>query len=245
MPDSSAAANGGIADCGSSGWKCRGQPADYAVYQLVVTRPNANLRQPDNVRGEPDAAAGQVLTTAEPTSAPAGQSRHRLAGVDPRIIRPATSAAAYLGPDRGNQGFYLLGLAGHTSRAPRRPARRCTASEMTFTISPAPTGGRVRAADPAAAAAGHPGMPPQPNSALPNYNPYVTVDYLDNVADNYAAAVGVNGPNDPPRHADRRSALRTGKSQPYASAFTLRRAMQTRPVPGRPAAAHLLPPQRP
>ncbi|HTU89868.1 MAG TPA: hypothetical protein VMF69_07215 [Gemmataceae bacterium] len=57
----------------------------------------------------------------------------------------------------------------------------------------------------------NPYLPPQTNPGLPNYNPYVTVDYIQSVAiRNNNVPAGGNLPNPPPTYQSR------GKEQPYA-----------------------------
>jgi hypothetical protein len=74
-----------------------------------------------------------------------------------------------------------------------------------------------------------PTLPHQDDPALPAYNPYITVDYMEDVPTSYAATVGIIGPNDPAPTAvaDRVS---FGRNQPYAAHVTQRRSQQPNPA---------------
>jgi hypothetical protein len=187
-----------------------GGAARYGVYQLVITKPNTGLRNRDNVLGAPDPGATQVLSTLS-TFVPAG-SAFVLPPVpyppeipppalpaldpDPRFILPSGGRVA--GTNGSNRGYYLLGptvaFPGAGATGPTATLQR---SEMTYktVLGTKPTLLLQRLACP------H--LPPQPDPTKALYNPYVTVDYMENVPVN-TSTDGI---------ATRKS---VGRQQPYA-----------------------------
>jgi hypothetical protein len=196
-----------------------GAPA-YGIYRLVVAKLNADLRQPDNVRGEIVPGAGIVLSTLsgfseEPNTDPPP------AVTDTGVIHPAnlSYAGGFAGKERDNHGFYVLGphlsAAEATPFATSGPMETLRRSEMSYVL-PANYPALLLKPSLLLQRLACPHLPPQPNPALPLYNPYLTVDYVRDVTPNYAAAVGLNGPNAPaPTPVAQRASW--GRRQPYAA----------------------------
>jgi hypothetical protein len=151
-----------------------GQPGSYPVYQFVVSKPNtpSNIRNPGNVLGDPDA----IYQTAGGT--PAVVSDFSANSTVP------PSNGNYSGPSAGNQGFYLLGpksLPQSGAPNPPLPALSLQRPEMSCQIRqgallPLPTAPTLLLRRLAC-----PYLPPQVDPTKPNYNPYVTIDYLENL----------------------------------------------------------------
>jgi hypothetical protein len=143
-----------------------------SIYQVLLTKPNTGLRSASNVLGDPDATAGQVLNpTAQinPSSNFSGTAAQQ-------VVTPV--GTAYSDPTSTNVGFYVLGPAADTTL----PATLQSAN-MTYQVqlndpnrntltSEQPTIILRRLANE---------YLPYNNTPGPNYNPYVTVDYVENV----------------------------------------------------------------
>ncbi|HEY7157892.1 MAG TPA: hypothetical protein VH575_28295 [Gemmataceae bacterium] len=192
----------------------------YGIYQLkLVKLSGSDIRQADNVRGDNLPPGSLLLSTLSGFSAPSANG-----AVDTRVLLPADmgKAGGYCGPERGNQGFYLLGPLlgeGETNPFPasletlRRP-------EMSYVVNATNPESLNKYFSPSLLwqRLACPYLPPQPNPLLPLYNPYITVDYMREVQPNYAAAVGVNGPPPAmptPQPVAQRSSV--GRKQPYAA----------------------------
>jgi hypothetical protein len=191
------------------------EPA-YGVYRVVLARLTADLRQPDNVRGEVPPGAGVVLSTLSAFGPEAGADPPTT--VDTRVILGADPNVnqGYSAPLKENKGFYVLGPSPAAKEAYPfpQPLETLRRPEMSFVVRanyinllPQPSVLLQRLACP------H--LPPQPDPAKPLYNPYLTVDYARDVTANYAAAVGIEGPNAPePTDVTERCSM--GRRQPYA-----------------------------
>jgi hypothetical protein len=205
------------------------QPA-YGIYRLILARLSADLRQPDNVRGEIPPGGGFLLSTLSSFSPQGGGAA---ANVDPRVFLPAdlSKAQGYFATGGENKGFYVLGPA--LSDAEKNPfggrvLETLRRLEMSFVVSatypesltkPSLLWQRLAC----------PHLPPQPNPLLPLHNPYVTVDYIRDVKPNYAAAIGVNGPGLPtPQEVVLRSSM--GRRQPYAAHASQLNSQQPTPA---------------
>jgi hypothetical protein len=195
-----------------------GNQAAYGIYRLILAKLNTDLRQPDNVRGEvaaPDIALNALSSfTPEANFEPAP-------GVDTRYIMPVdlTNTGGFASKVGENRGFYVLG----PSLSPGEPSP-FAASGQIETVRRHEMSYVVRATYPALLLKPSlllqrlacPHLPPQPNPAAPLYNPYITVDFVREVTPNYAAVVGVDGPNAPlPQPIAERSSM--GRRQPYAA----------------------------
>ncbi|HVS40432.1 MAG TPA: hypothetical protein VMS17_33045 [Gemmataceae bacterium] len=172
-------------------------------YQLVLTQPNKRLLgtgDAANALGDPDnTGAAQAydpnqvysaFSTVNPAALPVGG----YAVLGPP--EPAPGAASW----EPGGAFPAARLAGMTYQTPVAPGQAAP--------PPAPTVLLRRLACP--------GLPYQPDPAVPLYNPYITVDYLENVHLNNALSnTGAGYLSDPPPAASRYS---VGRLQPYDGA---------------------------
>ncbi|HYV37546.1 MAG TPA: hypothetical protein VE988_17705, partial [Gemmataceae bacterium] len=163
--------------------------AGNSAYRLLVTLPNQDMHKPDNSQGSPD---GAIKGTVK-------DSDFNLA----QVIKPLPISAFAASPDNqgSNVGFYLVG--------PKDPS---SGLDVAFPVctTPAPAqppkatinaaGMSYRYALPNPGGAADDGPPPNPslvlqrlccpyspldtNPASPSYNPYVTVDYFQNIVAN-------------------------------------------------------------
>ena len=220
----------------------------YAAYRVVIaTAPDARLRNADNVRGEPDATT--VKTTVadyapEPTDATTMQPPAPTISTDETyVVHP--SEAATSGPVKENRGYYVLGpkadFPGTDAARPQATLRvqdkmiGSKRSSMVYEYD------RMR--DPAgierhtillqrlACAA----LPPQEDPNQPRYNPYVTVDYVTDVAVNDAVDNDNAGPHAARLPVEQRASV--GRNQPYA-------ADRSQQVPQKPMTALTAQPQQ-
>lgn len=192
------------------------EPA-YGAYRVILARLTNDLRQPGNVRGEISPTTGYALTTLSRFSPEANANpapivdTTRLLGVD------SANNQGYSGGLSNNKGFYLLGptmARGETSPF-AEPIETLARSELSYTV---PANFPRLLLDPSVLLQrlACPALPPQPDPAQPNYNPYVTVDYVRDVPANYAAEVGIEGNGQPaPLPAVERYSH--GRKQPYAA----------------------------
>jgi hypothetical protein len=207
----------------------------YGVYRVLLARLTGDLRQPDNVRGGIPPAGGFLLNGLASFSPQLGSTP--VPGVDTRVIVPADAARAggYSGPEGENKGFYVLGpLLAPAERGPfpvagTRAMETLRRAEMSYVV-PANYPGLLIKPSVLWQRLACPHLPPQPNPALPLHNPYITVDYIRDVPINYAAAVGLDGPNAPPAQAvtERTS---VGRRQPYAGHESQLKQQQPTPAP--------------
>jgi hypothetical protein len=195
----------------------------YAVYRLIIAPLKVDIRQPDNVTGDPPGAWSVVSRFTPEPDFPA------LASVDTRLLLPANTANrnGYFGPPGSNEGFYVLGPALDPARendpfpqaARDQPLATLRRPEMSYLVDaiggnlPAPSLLLQRLACPHLPPNPLPGRPVDPTRPL---NPYLTVDYLRDVTPNYAALIGVDGPDEPPVKPVRER-FSVGKRQPYAA----------------------------
>jgi hypothetical protein len=203
--------------------------AGYGIYRLTLARLTGDLRQPDNVRGEIPPGGGTVLSllstfTPDPKSDIAPT-------VDTRLLLPADPvlAGGYYGKEGQNRGFYVVGpdLSPKEKSPFAGGMETLRRSEMSYVVRanlpillPKPSLLLQRLACPY--------LPPQPNPALPLHNPYITVDYLRDLAPNYAADVGVLGLNLPaPEPVAARASY--GRKQPYAAHPSQLKKQQPKP----------------
>jgi hypothetical protein len=191
-----------------------GAKDNYAIYQVILSQNDHNhLQDPTNTDG--NLTSTSILNTV-PSFIPAGGGA--IPNPDPRIIQPSNGAAAipgnppYVGPS--NTGYYLLGPntnpvpAGNPTGFPTSTSKR---DEMTY------SGPLVTAVNPAIKPTIAlrrlccPQLPPNPlntttgkptNPALP-YNPYITVDYSEDVNANDGTGAWGNR-------------ISQGRIQPYA-----------------------------
>jgi hypothetical protein len=154
------------------------------VYQLVLTKPNQGIRNPDNIIGSPDGPTPPNAPYATQPYTPSGQyvsvggsqilQLVNNWGASPQVVQP-------MGANFGNgasasAGFFVVGPP---TAVAGLPAATLQSPNMTYAVpladptanTPvAPTLLLQRLANPTIAFNNVPG---------PGYNPYVTVDYVD------------------------------------------------------------------
>ncbi len=176
------------------------------AYQLVLTRPNQTLLSPAdgaNVRGDPDQTGpGQAYNPAQVYAV--------LSQFRPALAPPS---------DRAGQGFYVIGppspSPGVASWNPAFTATLRTPA-LSFQV-PVPRGSVLTPPPPTLLLRrlACPGLPwqPDPSSTASPYNPYVTVDYLENVPLNRCISNTGTGYQGPPLPPAARSSV--GRQEPY------------------------------
>jgi hypothetical protein len=195
----------------------------FAVYQVLLTRPNAKLTDPANLLGRPDpdplVNPPQVLATMRQWGANANQ----------QTVLPANGAYSTDPTVAPNQGFYVLGPQTNflPTRNPNLPSTYLAPTDDTNRLG---MSGKVTDATP---------VPPTvllqrlacPNLPPSAANPYVTVDYMENVpaydnrdylttvAGPLLDATGM-GPKNLPPGAATSVAASVGRRQPYAGNAT-------------------------
>ncbi len=203
----------------------------YPIYQVLIARLAGDIRLPENDRGDVIPGTGGIL--------------QRVISFNPDSLAPANLAnlGGYLGPDGGNQGFYVLGpaLNGTSERNPfgggaGRAFETAQRPEMSYVVDAFPDPGAAPKPSILLQRLACPHLPPNPSLAGvldPNLplNPYVTVDYMHDVVANYAAEVGADGPMMPPPTAaeDR---LSFGRPQPFAAHKSLMKPQRPKVAPG-------------
>ena len=203
-------------------------PADgaspaYAAYQVAVAESGVALRQASNVTGKPDPAK---LKTVLNDYAPGAPSKPlQLTGDNLNLVLPSAGAAS--GGTGRNEGYYLLGpstafpgtsgnasffatLAVKDNGQPAGPAR----SGLTYELSVNADLAELPRHTILLRRLACPYLPPQENPALPGYNPYVTLDYLEEVPTNDAIEKDQKGAR-VPAAVNMRSAA--GRKQPHAA----------------------------
>jgi hypothetical protein len=206
-----------------------------AVYQLLITKQNPNgLRDPWNILGSPEVtntATGQTTLLKTHNSWATAPNY-----TEPLVVLPANGKYSAPTNQGSNDTFYLLGpavpgtgtnpptpipfptdptinLAG-ANKALIPPAATMSSTNMSYRHNIPADGATPTNPTLILQRLACPYIPLQPNPALANYNPYVTVDYMENIPVNHAADVsGAGGPDSTPI-AQRRS---WGKFQPYSS----------------------------
>ena len=190
----------------------------YPIYQVVLTKKDPTLRDPGNVRGEPDPNAVFEVTIGTGNRAIVSDfSDPNPMNNPPRSEWILPLDDNFAGPNGGNTGFYVLGppipFPGGTL-TPTHVHPNMTYQEVVgMNAEPSkPTVILRRLANP------H--LPPDNNPINPMtgqlnlaYNPYITVDYFEDARLNNATGMGGQAV------ADRRSEVRR---QPYAGYLTLK-----------------------
>jgi hypothetical protein len=188
--------------------------ADYAAYQVLITKDSISttaMRVPANTTGDPDynLVAPNLNSLSKVTTYTDAN------GAASNLVQPANGG--FMGPNGGNTGFYLLGpAAAFPSVAGATPAPPIATMQVpNMMYQPAAL------ADPPVATFGmvlrrliYPCLPPQTDPTLPNYNPYVTVDYVEKVPANDGRTFNTTAANVPAVITTRTS---VGRNQPYAA----------------------------
>jgi len=213
-----------------------GSPA-YPAYELAIAKaPNANIRQNNNVLGDPD-ANNTINVVADFTPDPTAPQP--VAGVDINVIQP--SSGAYADSKNGNNdGFYVLGpKADFPGTSPTKPIATLRVKDEAATVS-RPRSAMVYEVPITTGLANLPQhtlllrrlacpyLPPQADPTKLNYNPYVTVDYVDGVQTQEGRTATATGANVPPI-PDKRVSY--GKYQPFAADLASKQILAQAPNP--------------
>jgi hypothetical protein len=195
----------------------------YAAYQLLITPDtiNATMRLPANTLGDPNYGGANnppplvTVNDYTPEPAPAPQP---LGGVDFTKVQAANGGwrSQVGGNPGGNSGFYVLGPKDDFPGAAASQAMPTLRDRGTM-MYPLPV---ATVNTPASHAVvlrrlACPALPPQTNPALPNYNPYVTVDYVQGVTTWDARTNVLTGANANLVAVAKRYSL--GRKEPYAA----------------------------
>jgi hypothetical protein len=205
-------------------------PNGYAVYQLVIAQtPNMGLRgDPTNVTGNADAA--QIKTVvADFSPDPAATTPPSLTGDNLNLVLPSSGATS--GPNGQNQGYYVLGPKyGFPGSDPNKPIATLPVLDQQVTVNGQPPQRSSMVyelpltTDFTKPLPKHtlllrrltcPYLPPQTDPTKANYNPYVTVDYMDQVPINDGIANDMNGMHQNMVPVTQRTSV--GRQQPYAA----------------------------
>jgi hypothetical protein len=202
------------------------------IYQLVIAQsPNSNLRAPSNVRGEADQ----------------GQTKAIVSSFTPNLVKPANGAASDNSPGGGN-GYYVLGakatLPGNGNTTPvtcqpksdttQQPAKGMTYAQDTLPMQfpnnlPTHTLLLRRLCCP--------NLPYNPTPDDPQYNanlqvnPYITIDYFEDLPTYDAVSFDKNGMHastTPNQYGS------TRRNQPYAGDITQQKAQPGQQQAGQP-----------
>jgi len=206
----------------------------YAAYRVIIaTAPDAKLRDADNVRGEPDPATVKTTVadyTPEPTDAttmqppaptiPVGEGTN---GSGTHFVRPAEGKTS--GPAQDNDGYYVLGpkadFPGTEAGRPQATLRvedkmiGSKRSSMVYEYKKEEDPARIEKHTILLQRLACAALPPQEDPNQPRYNPYVTVDYVTDVAVNDGVDndnAGVHAAKVP---VEQRASV--GRNQPYAA----------------------------
>ena len=164
------------------------------------------MRSPENPTGNPTGDPALEVKAILDTFQPDPASPPVQAGVDPFLVKPINNTT--FGPSRGNQGFYVLGPKDYFPDETVKFWEDATATKKTvpeptlYTAEDLANGKGLTYTVPLTDAMGNPTslapadlprhmyvlqrlanprIPPQPEPMQPYYNPYVTVDYIEQV----------------------------------------------------------------
>ena len=182
--------------CNPAGTLPATAPAIYGIYQIHVAKrqPNMHLRQLNNVTGEPfldptpDQPAPVDFTDLPGTlgTNPGDNTNYFIDPLEDRYRGPDGSADPDLGdPNAANRGFYVAGppvpLAGPAGPGdPHVPV----VSYQTMNLSCTRNGGGALLSEPPTLLLRRlavPFLPPDLDPTSPTFNPYITVDYVEEV----------------------------------------------------------------
>lgn len=175
-PVPNAGGTGGAADLTARLTIPAGTP--YAAYRIVLANENApaTISQPANTSGDPGA-----------TALPAPQQPQTDWGATPvtQNVLPFDPANRFNCPDGGNVGFYVIGPEDKAFTVANKANLPVThkSPHMTYAVDAkvAPLAAAVRPTIVLQRLA-NPSLPPNTTLGAPNYNPYVTVDYVSRTA---------------------------------------------------------------
>jgi hypothetical protein len=225
-----------------------GAGSGYPVYKLVVTDKNTGLHLPANSMGQPDPTVkvrGTMGNEFEWTpGVSTGFDRGQILPNNGRYAAPNLSATVK-GNQGSNNGFYMVGPKDATGTAvpfptdpavtdPNEapPAATASAAGLRYSVPVAtlPPTGQVPAPTVLLQRLLCPYLPPDPNPTLPSgavnptYNPYITVDYFEdvpvNVGANFGPVASANmamGPAPAPGFLGLTSRSSYGRKQPYGA----------------------------
>lgn len=216
-------------------------PAGTAIYQILVAQtPNNNLRAPSNIRGDPDPGNTKAIVSSyapamgfTPTIAPPN---------DPYVVKPVNGAGS--GSADNPTGYYVIGakptlpgtannqpvtmqVQGDTAQSPAKGMAYVPWDTLPMTFPndiPKHTLLLQRLACTA--------MPPQTDPTKANYNPYVTIDYFDQLPTYDGVTKDTNGAHTSTTPNQYSS---TGRNQPYAADVSQQKPQQPQqPLMGQP-----------
>jgi hypothetical protein len=174
------------------------QIGNTPVYQVVLSRGEPNIRDRNNVLGNPINAASAITSY----------------GLDQNKWRVPPSNGQY------TQGFYVLGPSALGFLQPSFVTNEMSYQVPARSVLHGPTILLRRLACP------H--LPLNPVPGTLGYNPYVTIDYMEDVPYNDGRTVDAHGrPHDPTPISQRAS---VGRRQPFAAHQSQRRQQYSRPV---------------
>jgi hypothetical protein len=192
------------------------------VYQLALCMPGsgASLRAPTSMTGD---VTGLTFMNTVPGTTPAIVTAFTNTPPLPNdyVLNASTSLSGVPAP--GGSGFYLVGpgapfpsdfngVAGQPNQTLKSPMMHYEVAGMVGTAPPCPTLVLQRLACPY--------LPLQNNPAMPNYNPYLTVDYFEGVNDDGTGKLNTNqsvAVTNPP--TNRKS---QGRQEPFAGTIAFK-----------------------
>jgi hypothetical protein len=211
-------------------------PGGTAIYQVVIAQtPNNNLRSPSNVTGTED--PGQRKAVVSSYTAAMGFTAQP--GVDVTMVNTVdlnTSCQPGM-----NNGFYVLGgkatLPGTGQNLPpvtlqpqsntmQSPAQGMTYLPWATLQTPFPN--MIPSHTLLLQRLACPNLPPQPDPTQANYNPYVTIDYMDQVSTYDGVTYDDQGKHNT---TTANSYYSVGRNQPYAADISQRNPQQANPAP--------------
>jgi hypothetical protein len=223
-------------------------PGGYSVYNLAIEvdplvmgayNADSNLQtDPANALGAPTSANLKLLVSSYTPDTGTTPT------VDANIVLP--SNGAFNGPNQGNAGFYVLGpgakypfpstaktppvtatlqvMQQTNAGNPQAPSAMVYNWGMTASTVPSPLPKHALLLQRLAC----PYLPPQSSPSPANtYNPYITVDYVDQVPTNDAITADTAGPHTGTPIQSRAS---VGRMEPYAANATFQKSQNPMPA---------------
>lgn len=188
------------------------------IYQVWVAKTVNNIRNPSNVLGDPDpdpaapSPPNTVIRVTNYTSNPV------VAGPTSTTVQPAASGVAppYNTSPGSNSTFYVMAPLGSATTALTPTTPTVNLSALTYTLPNSPDPIPPTNVPPHAVLLRRLACPwrTPSNSPGPGYNPYVTVDYMENVPLNDGVSANGSGMHTPLPIANR---ISYGRVQPFAN----------------------------